>query len=231
MSRRRPRDTRPHISEKAACRGSNSGLIRQQWALLNVSMPLGGRPAYYYSLTDKRQGNYSIRLVPLCGDTSQMISPGQPAIPHRFGRGNYSIRLFWRRGWNFKDRPLCDIWCFIQVVQDSPCRAAHIFTNHMTPKIIGMASKCQFDHIFGLFCSPCITFKVSIEEFLKPVFKVRIQELCKALKVCVAFIICTHERNYTITMRRIGLMIERIVVILKFIILLLLASKAKSRPG
>ena len=25
-------------------------------------------------------------LVPRCGDTSQMISPGQLAIPHRLGR-------------------------------------------------------------------------------------------------------------------------------------------------
>ncbi len=62
MSRKRNRPQRQY-TEKAARRDSNSGLIRQQWALLNVSMPLGGRPAYYYSLTDRRQGNCNTQGV------------------------------------------------------------------------------------------------------------------------------------------------------------------------
>src|SRR5260370_21022496 len=83
MSRRRNRSQRQY--SEAACRDSNSGLIRQQWALVNVSMPCderGGRPAYYYSLTDRRQGNCSIRL----------------------------FRKFWREVWSkFNYRPLGDV--------------------------------------------------------------------------------------------------------------------------
>src|SRR5258708_6123383 len=58
-------------------------------------------------------------------------------------------------------RPFCQVryWC------------GRSIEHNILHKIISASGEGQFDHIFSLLCSPCITLKVSVEQFSIPVFK------------------------------------------------------------